>query len=255
MSAIPNRAYSHPRLSKAAFIAELRAHAAADRIVQGGYWNGSVSDGRGCAVGCSINSAAVVLGLPVQSHEDYAAYERLLGIPRLLAALEDTIFESLTPDEATAWLLRFSTAIPEGADLSGVWNRFAPWLLREIALPTVAEKHTRQRAAIIAVAEGFETGWTNQTQKDANRTAYVAAHDAYKTADDAYAPYAAYAASIDPADTAYAVAYAAACHDARTSARRLVYSRISDKLCEMLAEAPVPAVAEVRAQVQPVGEE
>ena len=60
---------------KAAILDQLRAHAAADEIVKGQYWE----DGKGCAVGCAIHS------------DEHAEYESRFGIPQMLARLEDSI--------------------------------------------------------------------------------------------------------------------------------------------------------------------
>lgn len=171
------RAYSYPGLDKATFLAELAEHAAQDRIVQGYYWE----NGRGCAVGCSLHSVQQRLGLHSISYRDHGLFEKYLGIPRILACLEDRIFEGLPADQARLWPQRFAEAVRPGADLSGVWNRFAPWLLREIALPATKPEHTRQRAAIIAVAEGYETDWSTLTPKAARQQAYAAAADAARS--------------------------------------------------------------------------
>jgi hypothetical protein len=245
------RAYSFPGLDKPAFIAELAEHAAQDRIVQGQYWE----NGKGCAVGCSLHSVQQRLGLARIAYDDHALYETYLGIPRILARLEDRIFEGLEPAEARLWPMRFAEAVQPGADLSGVWHQFAPWLLREIALPAVSDKHPQQRAAIVAVAEGFETNWSTLSPGEARRlaAAYAAAYAyAYAYAAAAYA-YAADAAAADAAAAAAAdAAYAAAAADAaaaaaaayaaaaaRRSARHKAYNSMAAKLCELISAAPI----------------
>ena len=55
------------------YIERVRAHAAADEIIHGKYWE----NGKGCAVGCTIHSRT------------HARYETELGIPLALARLED----------------------------------------------------------------------------------------------------------------------------------------------------------------------
>jgi hypothetical protein len=64
---------------KAKYLARVEGHAAADEIIKGRYWEA----GKGCAVGCTIHGG---------SHEDF---ELELGIPQMLAWLEDVIFEGL----------------------------------------------------------------------------------------------------------------------------------------------------------------
>ncbi len=103
---------------KAAFLARVSAHADADEIIKGRYWEG----GKGCAVGCTIHG---------DTHQDY---ERELGIPQMLAWLEDVIFEGLPNRLAKTWPERFLTAIRPGRDLSRVGWQFLHWLLTKSAL-------------------------------------------------------------------------------------------------------------------------
>lgn len=93
-------AFTQPALvSKDELIASLEAHRAADRFAQGRYWE----EGRGCAVGCSLVDFGV-------KPSDHGQYEPLFGIPRILARLEDGIFEGLPIDRAKEWPLRFDAA-------------------------------------------------------------------------------------------------------------------------------------------------
>lgn len=102
---------------KAKYLKRVRAHAKADEIVKGYYWQ----DGKGCAVGCTIHS------------DRYGAYETELGIPGMLARLEDMIFEGAAAGFAKAWPERFLKAIKPGADLSNVGWRFQHWRLLDPA--------------------------------------------------------------------------------------------------------------------------
>ncbi|MFN0183068.1 MAG: hypothetical protein ACKVQR_04530, partial [Aquabacterium sp.] len=188
----PLRAYSYPGLDKAAFMAELAEHATADRIIKGSYETYDKGEFRGCAVGCSLHSIQRHLNLPTMSYGDHGQFETYLGIPRTLARLEDRIFEGLPVAEARLWPQRFADAVQPGADLSGVWNQFAPWLLREIALP--AAKTDRTRKAIITVAEGYETHWATLTPREARDQAYAAAAAAYPEAAALYTAFS----GLDP---------------------------------------------------------
>ena len=73
------------------YVARVKAHAAADEIIKGSYWE----RGKGCAVGCTVHS---------NSHK---AYEEELGIPMVLARLEDRIFEGMSNDKAMKFPLKF----------------------------------------------------------------------------------------------------------------------------------------------------
>ncbi len=100
---------------KAKYLRRVRAHAKADEIIKGKYWE----NGRGCAVGCTIHGS------------DHAAYETELGIPEWLARLEDTIFEQLPNGEAKAFPEAFLSAIPIGVDLRPIRHRFCAYLMQE----------------------------------------------------------------------------------------------------------------------------
>lgn len=109
----PMLAYHGDPAIKRKYLARVRAHAKADELIKGQYWQ----DGKGCAVGCTIHGS------------NHAAYETELGIPASIAHLEDTLFERLDNGTAQAWPARFLKAIKPGADLSLVTARFMHWLL------------------------------------------------------------------------------------------------------------------------------
>jgi len=206
-------AYHNDPALRAAALDQMEAHAAADQIMPGyGYWK----DGKGCAVGCLTHD-------PRGGH---ATYPTRWGIPESLARLEDRIFEGLLPEEARAWPVAFLSAIPLGADLSGVTTRFLLALLVDPAHGVV--RHTgggsAQQAAVMRVARLLEqkiggavvsTGAWREAAAEARAAAATAyAANAYATyaadADAADAAYAAYAAADAAAYAAYAAAYAAA---------------------------------------------
>jgi hypothetical protein len=96
---------------KKKYLARVRAHRKADQIMKGRYWEG----GKGCAVGCTIHSAV------------HDAYEQELGIPTVLACLEDGLFENMANKDAMEFPERFLSAIPVGADLSLVFAKLVVW--------------------------------------------------------------------------------------------------------------------------------
>ncbi|MDQ2713886.1 MAG: hypothetical protein M3Z08_03160 [Chloroflexota bacterium] len=106
-------AFHNDPIIKDRYVARVKAHAAADEITQGTYWE----RGHGCAIGCVIHGA------------EHIRYETELGIPRQIAYLQDRIFENLPLVEAKEFALAFLQAIPVGTDLSMVIPRFIVWLL------------------------------------------------------------------------------------------------------------------------------
>ena len=100
---------------KAKYLDRVRQHAAADEIIHGKYWE----NGKGCAVGCTIHGS---------KHMDY---ESELGIPVMLAHLEDRLFEGQPNGKSKLFPERFLIAARIGADLSRVGWKFLHWLLTE----------------------------------------------------------------------------------------------------------------------------
>jgi hypothetical protein len=160
------------------YVARVKAHKAADEIIHGIYWE----NGNGCAVGCTVHS---------DSHQ---AYEIELGIPRILARLEDGIFESLKNGRAKEWPLQFLEAIPVGADLSNIWPQFAVWLLIDEQWGVLQfAKTDRTKEAIKAIAEFYKSGKFAKREhydeivklrKETDAAAAAAADDAASAADD-----------------------------------------------------------------------
>ena len=103
------RAYHGDQAIKDKYLARIRAHAAADALTQGIGWD----DGKGCAVGCTLEAY------------DHSLYPIELGIQEWLAHLEDRIFEGLPAAEAMTWPEAFLEAITPGADLEPVRHKLA----------------------------------------------------------------------------------------------------------------------------------
>ena len=194
-------AFTNTKVTKIELIASLERHAAADAFVKGYYWQ----DGKGCAVGCSLHDFHAMPG-------DHAAYEPLFGIPQVLARLEDGIFEGLPTDLAKEWPLRFAHAVRPGADLSGVWPRFAVWLLVDPEHGVLRHAQAAATRKVIQdVADGYSAGidgrpLTRDEWIGLRRAAAAAA--AYAAATYAAATYAAAAAYAAAADATYADAAA-----------------------------------------------
>ena len=179
---------------KAFYLDRVRAHARNDEIIHGKYWE----NGRGCALGCTIHSAR---------HEEY---ETELGIPVMLARLEDRLFEGQSNGRSKGFPERFLLAAKVGADLSCVGGKFLHWLLTEELAgrdhPSVATYIKRWADVLVPLTKGEPCD-----KEEAQSAAY-----------------AAYAANV-----VYAAAYGA---DADPSARSKRYERMADKLLALMAE-------------------
>ena len=126
--------HSDPSI-KSNYLARVAGHADADEIVKGRYWE----NGKGCAVGCTIHG---------ETHE---SFERELGIPQMLAWLEDVIFEGLPNQLAKTWPGRFLSSVAPGRDLSPVGWQFLHWLLTESGLAQF--DHVLIKTAVVQCAD------------------------------------------------------------------------------------------------------
>ena len=159
------KAFLNDTKVKEKYLSRVRAHASADEIIKGQYWE----DGKGCAVGCTIHSS------------DHDKYEKLLGIPRWLAYLEDSIFEGLPNGEAKNFPEQFLSAINVGADLTPVYHKFMIWLLVDPLQGVLRFADERGAVAIKRVAElhQLELGPTEgRPDSSAWAAAWAAAGDA-----------------------------------------------------------------------------
>jgi hypothetical protein len=160
------QAFHNDPAIKAALVAQLEAHYAADEIIKGTYWK----KGKGCAVGCCVHS------------DDHGLLETRYGIPKQIAHLMDEIFERLPNEQAKDFPLAVIKAIPVGADLSKVINYFLEWILidpkhgvarfnSDPSILVVADLHRRiiegrvvhpkdwAAAKAAAAAAGLAAGW------------------------------------------------------------------------------------------------
>ena len=230
--------YHNDQSIKDFYLARVRAHAAADELIHGTYWE----DGKGCAVGCTVHS------------DSHAAYEKEIGIPRLLARLEDGIFEGMANGRSKQWPEQFLSAIEVGRDLSLVWPRFAMWLMIDKKWGVLQyAKSKAAKKAIQDVADAYQSivnGGKKEIDWYALRSAANAAYATTNAADTAAAAYAAYAEAAEAAYAADAgaaaagaagaagaayAAYAAAA--ARFSNRQECREAQADKLLELLRAA------------------
>lgn len=194
------------------YLKRIRAHAEADEIIKGVYWE----EGKGCAVGCTIHSG------------NHAAYETELGIPQWMAKLEDRLFEGMPNKRSKTWPVEFLESIKPGVDLQ---KCLIPMLIFIVESARENTKNKKSLAAIDGVLLELRKNVLDipsllkarTAAADATAAAYAAAYAA-----DA----AAYAADADDdaADAAsYVAAYAA-------NARSKEYEKFADKLLELIRE-------------------
>lgn len=206
---------------KSKFVAEITKHEIMNKVRKGTY--GTIADGtwRGCAVACSIRSMSIINNCEYPTNR-HSLYPELIGVPVILARLEDGIFESLPSDLAKTWPRRFAEAINPGADLSDVWPRFAIWLLTDEEHGVIRYAQSQKSIDIInSVADMYISG----DYLDADKVALIRKDAA--AYDDAAA-----ATAYDAAAAAYDAA-AAYAYDARQNARIAQ----AEKLLQLLSQA------------------
>jgi hypothetical protein len=151
-------AYSHPHITKAAFLAEIAKHQEQDKISRGTYWDWEA--GRGCAIGCAFASIAnITNGLMVpDTRDNHQLLSIYLAIDEDLLRAEDFLFEKLPEERAQQWPLEFSEAVPAGADTSSIVNRLIAAVMRGLyasAIDTPPEWGT----IACRIADGIDAGW------------------------------------------------------------------------------------------------
>ena len=218
------RAFTDTVATKAELISVLEAHAKADNFTKGIYWE----EGKGCAVGCSLESFS-------DDPSNHFEYERVFGIPKIIARLEDGIFEGLSNEYSKWWPLAFASAITEGSDLSMIWPKFCVWLLSDKEHGVIRHAKTKQsKKSVLDVADLYKRKINGEnideneflaTRKSAAAAAYSASDAAYASDADAAAAAAAYSAAAD----------AAAYPDA-SAARQKARKNQADKLISLLKE-------------------
>src|SRR3990167_2230912 len=192
-------AYHGKPSEKKALLKQLHAHAVADEIVKGKYWE----NGKGCAIGCILHSG------------DHAELEPRFGVPVHIGYLVDVIFENLPNALSKAWPERFAKAIKPGSDLSKVYPLFTVWMLTDPKDGVIRFADKDGEKAIRAVSDLFLSRANGKEPSPAPRAAARAAAggaagNAAGAAAGAAARAAAGAAASDAArDAARAAAWAA----------------------------------------------
>jgi hypothetical protein len=203
---------------KEKYLARVRAHRAADNLVRGVGWK----DGKGCAIGCTLESY------------DHERYPIELGIPVKLARLEDAIFEGLPDDEAMEWPERFLSAIRPGADLSMVWPRFAVELL--IDPEHGAAAHVEQDSRVIGTIGSVVDLYKRQIAGDDPPVAEWTA--ARARADDMWSDAVWAAAGTDAVWAAMATAKAVAARAASAAAESAAWASARAAMTAVVRSRP-----------------
>jgi hypothetical protein len=222
------------------------AHQKADEIIQGIGWE----NGRGCAVGCTLESY------------DHKQYEVELGIPEWLARLEDILFEGMIKKDALVWPAKFLKAINVGADLNKIKTSFIIFILKENLKTLDSLKFDKKFDKVIkaidltkaATKQMIKAQNSRDLEKisEAERAAESAAESAWSVAESAArsaarsawsaaesAAWSAWSAAQSAQSAAQSAAWSAqsaqsAAWSAAESARSAAYKKYAEKLLELI---------------------
>jgi hypothetical protein len=110
---------------------------------------------------------------------DYWKYERVLGIPVIIASLKNVIARLIPKSCSEEYSLQFLLSIPVGRDLSVVWKRLFLWMLVDENEGVLKLANTEpNQVAVLLVAEVLRKSLSNEVTKEelqeADRVAYAA---------------------------------------------------------------------------------
>lgn len=127
---------------KEKYVNRVMAHQKADKLIRGVGWE----DGRGCAVGCTLESY------------DHSRYPLELGIPEWLAQVEDTLFEKMGKNKSKTWPEKFLKAIPVGSNLEPIKAKFLIMVLESVLTCFDHAKYPEIKSAV----DGSIKLWTRK---------------------------------------------------------------------------------------------
>ena len=177
--------------------AEIDAHRAADRLVQGDYYDSST--GRGCFVGCLAHD------------NDTAVIADRFGVPEPLTRLMESIFESLPFDEAADFFAAIPRAIGrDGKDLTKAHWAFLADTLRHLPETDARDVVTDVIAGMDLLAAGQDWPGAAKAMEMAWSAVEARAAKARVAARAAEAAGRAAAAAVEVAWSVVEVAWSAA---------------------------------------------
>lgn len=118
------KAFTNTTMTKEELLKELKWHQEQDNIIKGTYFE----DGKGCAVGCSLESLGRKKKIKIDV-EDHSLYEEHFGIPEWLARVEDILFEGMSESRSKTFPYEFIDAINIGSNLNDIENDFKIFVL------------------------------------------------------------------------------------------------------------------------------
>lgn len=113
------KAFVDSIVTKEELVMELKKHQEADNFIRGAYFK----NGKGCAVGCSLESASRLKGVIIDT-SDHSLYEDYFNIPEYFALLCDRLFEGMSLERSKTFPLDIIEAVKVGTYLDSVEDLF-----------------------------------------------------------------------------------------------------------------------------------
>ena len=114
------KAFTNTIITKEELVSELKKHQLADNFIKGDYFE----DGKGCAVGCSLESVSRLNGLDLEYFDDHSQYEEYFGLPEFFAQLTDKLFEGMSLEKSKSFPKDVIEAVKIGSDVSKIETKF-----------------------------------------------------------------------------------------------------------------------------------
>jgi hypothetical protein len=218
------KAFTGTPITKEELITELKWHQEQDNFVRGRYFE----DGKGCAVGCSLESLARKKGIKLD-YGDHTEYESKFGVPQWLARVEDRLFEGMGAERAKQWPVEFMEAVNVGSDLNKIKLPFLKVIVSSVLEYIPEDKYEGLRNSVRELE-------TLLASSEENKSKYLEVREKIhrgRRAASYAASYAAYAASASAAAYVSSAAYAAA-SAAYGAARTAKYEFFADELLKLI---------------------
>jgi hypothetical protein len=204
------KTFTNTIITKEELVSELKKHQLADNIRRGLYFK----DGKGCAVGCSLESVSRLKGLDLEYFEDHSQYEEYFGLPEFFAHLTDKLFEGMSLEKSKSFPIDVIEAVKVGSNVSQIETKFKIIVLNRnlITLAKLDNDHgvieiTKNVISALKsedkdeLAAAESAAWSAKSALSASSSAYLAALSAALSA----AKSAAYSAGLarSAAESAY----------------------------------------------------
>ena len=207
------KAFTNTVITKEELVSELKRHQLADNFIRGQYFT---EDGKGCAVGCSLESVSSLKGIELGDFDDHEKYEELFNLPESFALLTDKLFEGISLEKSKSFPVDVIEVINIGSDLNSIENKFKVIVLKKNleTLESLDDDFGVIKITNDIIIELSKDNPDSETLDAARSAAYSATYSATYSAESA-ARSAAYSAARSAARSA---AYSAAGSAARSAA-------------------------------------